>query len=755
MKKLKFIFLLNLLAIVLGITSFSVAWFSTPVAAVPLTSVAGGIVTEYFHCGSGTENDPYVITKPVHLYNLTQLYENLDGFAEANNYFQLGYDLENNGSLEFYEYDDDGIYQDDCSTSLNMNYYTAFSPIGSPDKPFKGTFDGSHLTIENLHISGTGLSDIGVFGYVSDEAEIKDLYIDNFDIDVAGAVNSDDSNHNTNAYVGYLAGHIEDAACFTNTYVNNCEIKGQSCVIKNDWGYFGKCANAESLENFIEKAKGGGTGNDWGGSIDMRSLNVRLYNHLNDTTHTTYSSKGYYGKYVNTYSNISVYRGDKASTYYKKNPTTQQVFYNLMGDGAHTKSENFTLPGTYIPLLEEADNTVSSKNTGYIVSDSQALNSANGTIRSASYQMRYIANSLVATEASDANVYSGTGSAASVSFNANNLEILTNKGTTYSSSNYYLIKDTYNQNHSVSNAAISRFTKSDATTPTSLGLVKYADSRDILDEVLTGQSFIHGIHFMGNAISTSNTISIPTAIINGETKTSYVMPKSCIDFTLKEAGYINFFGGSYYARTNSSYADSFFSLNYITRTAQGGLSTIKQINNIYANTNTAEGQPKYVYQFSDNTYSTGTRGTLLFNMSFLSNEPPAHNALYYFEIPVNEGEYALGTVSGKSGGGYLMYLDIGASGSTQEETEVDDFASIEYRTSPDTTEHSILLITYEQSSSHELEITVFYEDEKYYITTSNPQHLTVYVTILNTDYDYYYNGTPISNPTIQTYPFTT
>ncbi len=116
-----------------------------------------------------------------------------------------------------------------------------------------------------------------------------------------------------------------------------------------------------------------------------------------------------------------------------------------------------------------------------------------------------------------------------------------------------------------------------------------------------------------------------------------------------------------------SYADSFFSLNYITRNASNGITSIKQINNIYANTNTAEGQPKYVYQFSDNSYSTGTRGGLLFNLNFIMNEPTARNALYYFEIPVNEGEYALGTVSGKSGGGYLMYLDIAASAPAEQQ----------------------------------------------------------------------------------------
>ena len=36
-------------------------------------------------------------------------------------------------------------------------------------------------------------------------------------------------------------------------------------------------------------------------------------------------------------------------------------------------------------------------------------------------------------------------------------------------------------------------------------------------------------------------------------------------------------------------------------------------------------------------------------------------AIYYLEIPVNEGEYALGS-SSTGAGAYLLYLDIGANG---------------------------------------------------------------------------------------------
>ena len=723
----------------------SVAWF-VPEQNAFIATVDGSVVEEYFHCGTGTEADPFVITRPIHFYHLVEFFQRktvlpISGgssvtFGTDYLYFQIGYDLDENSSngLEVYAYNNDGSWAETTGKTLNMACFSgdnALMPIGTSECPFFGSFDGGadsnpakSITIENLNIKSSEevivhnasskttryTSDVGMFGYVADDDDpvatnvynttIHDIFVDKLTIDITGAVagkNAVDASgvphesvHNSDVHVGYIAGHVHtynkyvatgpvDSAPIHDVYVNNAKILGGFGGAICGYGYIGHADTingksgslfdlADEIEELNEAASGHGQGDDWGGSLDMKSLNVRLYNHLNDSTKTTYSAKGYYGKYEGTYSKISVYRGDKASTYYKRNPLTTQTFYNLMGNGNHTKNENYTLPGTYIPLLENDDRTIPNKNTGYIVSDSEALNSANGTVRSASYQTRYIANSLVGTAATDAQVYSGTGSAAGVTFNSNNLEILTNKGTTYSSSNFYLIKDTYNQSHSVTNSTISGFTKSDSTTPESLGLKKYKDSRAALDSVLSGESFIHGIHFMGTAISTSKTISIPTAIINEATKTSYVVPKSCIDFNLKEEGYINFFGGSYYARTNSSYADSFFSLNYITRNASDGITSIKQINQVYTNSNTAEGQPKYVYKFSDNSYSTGTAGTLIFNMSFLMNEPPAHNALYYFEIPVNAGEYALGTVSGKSGGGYLMYLDIGTSGSEEVTT---------------------------------------------------------------------------------------
>lgn len=53
---------------------------------------------------------------------------------------------------------------------------------------------------------------------------------------------------------------------------------------------------------------------------------------------------------------------------------------------------------------------------------------------------------------------------------------------------------------------------------------------------------------------------MPSAVINGETYTNYAMPKNSIDFNLKEAGYFNFFAGSYQHNTVTASGSTAFTL---------------------------------------------------------------------------------------------------------------------------------------------------------------------------------------------------
>ncbi len=747
-----FLGLMTALSIVSGVTF---AWLSELSADVTINA-GGEIVASYFHTGTGTEEDPYVITKPVHLYNMTMLYEEYDGFAEANHHFQLGYDLDNDGDLEFYNYSDAGIHQEGYSDSLNMHSYENFVPIGSEEKPFGGVFDGSELTIDNLNISGKGLSDIGVFGYVTEDATVKDLYLDNITIDISNAVANAHTVHDTNAYVGYIAGHIEDATCFTNTYVNNCEIKGKSVLTKNDWGYFGKCNNAATLDDFIAHASSG-QGDDWGGSIDFKAFNQRIHDIFN-TQNATYGAT-YYGYYQTDEMKLSFGRGGgSAANYLKQDQNTVQTYYLLQSDGDHYYSNNsstkLNMPGTVMPLLANADFSTNEKNTGYIIGDTRPNSNGkllfDSSIRSSSYTLSHIGNSLSDVQITEREAYNGSGNGANVRYSENNVEILTNSVASYSQNNFVLIKDTYNTNHTVSNSSLTGYTKNDNTTPETLTLEKYSAARDSLGTILNDSTLVHGLHFMDKDIAYNNTTSLTTVKLNGQTYHNYAFPKSCIDFHLKEDGKINFFGGSYYNASSVSHADCFFSLSVIERNGNNLTNnSIKKISYIYKNTAYDKTNPdsqKYIYRYSDNSYSGSQTnvGDLVFDMRYLSETPPVQNAIYYFEIPVNKGEYALHGVSGHDAGGYLMYLDIGASGADTDESLVDDFGSIDYRSSPDTVESSILLITYEQQATNTVNLKVVYiEQEKRYNITYSGTLEEIIVTVLSVDYYVYFNRTQL------------
>ena len=711
MKKLRLIpyLIIGLSSVALAAAGFSFAWLSSATTEVNIETLQGGVISQYFHCGSGTEQDPFVITKPVHLYNMTELYENLDGFAEENHYFQLGYDLENNGTLEFFEYDDDGkIVEDSYVDYLNMNYYSELKPIGSVDDPFGGTFDGSGLVIENLHMKETGQSDLGFFGYVTEDASIHDLYLDNIDLDVSSLEQG--QHDHTNSYVGFIAGHIDDATCFENTYVNNCEIKGTNDHIQNDWGYFGYCDNAASLQEFITHA-GAGEEDDWGGSFHSKTYTNLLYNLNHSTTSET----------TNTFSGDGGFVIKKTASA-TSDPNNNQVVYRLRD-------------GSYAPLkfTDDTHTQAALGNTGYLVG-SNVGTGANASPKISSYKMVNLQNAISNTQSTNMQT---TYNATNIAYTDNKLEVMTYQN------GWKRIKDSHNENNNSTNAAITSYTKTDLAN---FGFQKYEASRDALQEVLESSLFVHGIHFDNNAVSTSSLITVPanTARINGKkVTTTYQLPKGSVDFNLKEEGFINFFAGTY----NSSQVNlNFFSLYQVSRNNSGNITGLTQIKKIYHATS-GEG---YIYQ-TGNSKPSGA-GDLAFDVeTVLHGNAPVINMMYYFEIPVNAGEYAMG-VAGSTQGAYMIYLDLGANAG-EDSGLVDDFTSVEYRSAPGIAEHSILLLTYDYTASTNFTVGVVYEDKKYYITSNLTTTLKVTILNISENYRYFVNGTEITNPEIKTYTY--
>ena len=161
--------------------------------------------------------------------------------------------------------------------------------------------------------------------------------------------------------------------------------------------------------------------------------------------------------------------------------------------------------------------------------------------------------------------------------------------------------------------------------------------------------------------------TVPQAIINGEEIENLQVPSDCIDFHVKNRGFLTIFAGTYF--TNNS---AFFSLHEIFRNDDNTIREIKEISKLYQ---PLSGTNDYIYLYTDGTYSKALTSSqisslvLAFDMEWMTNTSVwVNNAVYYFEIPVNGGEFALGSVEGKDGA-YLFYLDIAANGGAAEDKD--------------------------------------------------------------------------------------
>ena len=862
MKKIKILLstIVGLLSVGTLATGFTYAWLSTATTVVNFDNAGGGIVSNYFHCGKGTEDEPYVITRPVHLYNLVELmYADADNFQVFDKYFQLGYDLDGDEeTLEFYTYNDYGVLQDGSySNVLNMKYYSgdrALLPIGQYDPndsdyhiPFSGTFDGSDLTIANLEIvGGAGIDDLGFFGYVTSDATIHNLYLDNLTINVAACASGIhtgqnlENSHPENANVGYIAGHIENSNCFENVYVNNSTITGTGAVkIHNDWGYFGRCDNSKTLEDFIQHA--GAPDPSWGGSVNMLEMFERLYtiagsatrnnnyvyekdviDNINGTTseRNVTSARAYTyrntqrGSFVfSSYASNSNATDDGDGNYLYLSGGTRcypykQVETQVSGGQAISYNGHFLgVSGTSIADHQDGwrfnNNILSIVLSGvtYYLTHNLTLSTStqetwtkydnklyytSGNIFNRRYNYLTYDNGWVVkttSSRSDATTLTWTSTTYTVVSEANNGEAYMD----YSGTNvtYFPLITKENSNdvdgkntgyviggsedkttsttypYKTGDIRVSRYAKSNIsqsysnnnfttiytinsnieTVPinnsNSSSFEKYLNSKSDFLNTLNGDDNIHGLHFMSAKISKDHLVNADYALINGREKTNYKMPSSSIDFNLASKGTINFFAGTYFSGNNS-----FFSLHHIERNDDDEIESIKEIDEIYKSTNSRK---KYIYKYSDGTYSGEKDDTysLAFSTSRIKKQASLTlKAVYYFEIPVNAGEYALGSVDGGTGA-YLMYLDIGSNGGVDFTADVNSFGSVEYRSATAVATTSLVLITYEQAENQTVALKVVYKKQDgkdvYEITYSGTIEQII-ITVLSREIEVYFNG---------------
>ena len=219
-------------------------------------------------------------------------------------------------------------------------------------------------------------------------------------------------------------------------------------------------------------------------------------------------------------------------------------------------------------------------------------------------------------------------------------------------------------------------------------LVKYSDSKTALEGKLEGRTRVGGLHFVSQSgsdygyISTDYIVNATNVSIQGVDYPQYELPVYSIDFNLKRKGYINFFAGAYnggYSYTSttatSTNCNCFFTLHKVERNeAKTHITRIREIKAIYKS---SEDATTYTYTYKNGNSIVDENGStsfdyssyqLLFDTDWLginSGIASRGGSVFYFEIPIDSGEYCLGNVGSRSSAGegcYLMYLDIGASG---------------------------------------------------------------------------------------------
>ena len=468
---------------------------------------------------------------------------------------------------------------------------------------------------------------------------------------------------NNNTY--NLAGEASQstAATWTITYGNNgCSI---STTINNTPYYLGYTQTSSGWQTTYTPSLSTTANNTWQYNEENGTLSIRAGNstrYLRYNNGWTFSTSSYSltvtGVYNRTFSADIISSGTSQKDIVCTPSTSVDTSVeNSYYDETGKKVSNGLAGITYFPLSTTVKNevySIDSNNTGYIVGSGWSVNNSGN---------------------------------AALGTNESNLRISRyGTGDLQDSSTPYTIS--YNTN--------GKFQKITEQTKGYYGLQKYDDC--FTDYQSAIKSNLDGLHFMPAAVSKENKTKI-TATLSGYDKPieNYEVPTNCIDFNLYDRGFINFFAGSYYTAV-PPYNDSFFSIYQVFRDESDPekktIIDIKEIDTIHGMVKTVNGSKSidtskpYYYTYTDGTVSELpeeykpllSQYEKIFDCQWISD--PSNLAgksnktscfgngsamsawedkkAFYFEVPVNAGEYAIGSTEGRTGA-YLIYLDLAAN----------------------------------------------------------------------------------------------
>ena len=248
-----------------------------------------------------------------------------------------------------------------ASVTTNWNNNQGFTPLGTPNTPFSGVFDGLGHTISNLNINNPNSSFVGLFGYTVNGSQIQNTGLSNANIqggyftgglvgynDLGGIVNNSYTTGSVTgaSYVGGLVGYSDGAV--SNSYAT-AAVNGSDFV----GGLIG--ANSGSIS--VTHATGGVTGqNQVAGLIGENFGQVSVSYATGNVTGSDYVG-GLIGQNIDSVNNGATVDASVTNTYATGKVTGANNSGELIGEhdsGTVSNTNSTTINSPILPNIPSA-----------------------------------------------------------------------------------------------------------------------------------------------------------------------------------------------------------------------------------------------------------------------------------------------------------------------------------------------------------------------------------------------------------------
>ncbi|MGN1060784.1 MAG: hypothetical protein ACI4QN_03540 [Candidatus Coproplasma sp.] len=235
----------------------------------------------YFAGGEGTEESPYQINDKYHLYNLAW--------------------LQNTGKLDGVKY----YFELTDNVTIPSDFW--LPPIGTDDYAFASDFNGNGYKITNLKVttdssklagvvSGTSVkfsNAVGMFGMTDAGSNIHNFILESPVVEVANA--NATYSASANRVAGIAVGHVAKDSKVSSIGVLADQTGTQLLINKSNYSTFNSIIGelADGVESSVTgggHTSGGGSGANFGSSLDVDGMLTRIYKILENKKSSTPSS---------------------------------------------------------------------------------------------------------------------------------------------------------------------------------------------------------------------------------------------------------------------------------------------------------------------------------------------------------------------------------------------------------------------------------------------------------------------------------